>query len=400
MIWKCLYPMFNGNRVVSRLSLIFLIGLFVSTAGCGNTKSSKQAANEPAVVVVSVPVEKELADFVEFTGRTDAVESVEIRARVSGYLKKIEFKPGKEVEAGALLFEIDPRPYDAELERSEGMLATAEASIKQATADMARAEGLRSKGVSTPADYDKAVADLAHATASVQSTKASVTKAKLDQEFTKVIAPISGRTSRELITEGNLVTADNTALTTIVSLDPIYAYFDVDERTLLDIQQRIREKKMDSARERDDVEIRLALANETGFPHVGVIDVIDNRVDASTGTMQIRGRFPNPGPDRLLTPGLFVRVQFQMGPPRSRLLIPERALLQQQGQRYVYVVTPEDKIDRRNVTVGRRDGPLRVIETGLQTGDRVVVKGQQRVRPGVKVRPEVETTAVNESKGS
>ena len=227
-----------------------------------------------------------------------------------------------------------------------------------------------------------------------------MTKAKLDQEFTKVIAPISGRTSRELITEGNLVTADNTALTTIVSLDPIYAYFDVDERTLLDIQQRIREKKMDSARERDDVEIRLALANETGFPHVGVIDVIDNRVDASTGTMQIRGRFPNPGPDRLLTPGLFVRVQFQMGPPRSRLLIPERALLQQQGQRYVYVVTPEDKIDRRNVTVGRRDGPLRVIETGLQTGDRVVVKGQQRVRPGVKVRPEVETTAVNESKGS
>lgn len=271
--------------------------------------------------------------------------------------------------------------------------------MKQAAAEMTRAEGLRTKGVSTQADYDKAIADLAHATASVQSTKASVTKARLDQEFTRVIAPIAGRTSRELMTEGNLVTADNTALTTIVSLDPIYAYFDVDERTLLEIQQRIREKKMDSARDRDDIEVRMALANENGFPHIGVIDVVDNRIDVSTGTMQIRARFPNR--ERLLTPGLFVRIQFQMGPPRHRLLIPERALLQQQGQRFVYVVTDDDKIDRRNVTVGRHDDLLRVIETGLEKGDRVVLKGQACVRPGVKVRADVEsvTASVSQSKG-
>ena len=384
------------NFPVPGRSCLGLIALVV--VGCGDSGKPSPTANQPPAVVVVQPTEKDLADFVEFTGRTDAVESVEIRARVSGYLTKIDFKPGKEVEAGALLFEIDPRPYDAELERSEGTLATAEASIKQAAAEMVRAESLRSKGVSTQSDYDKAVADLAHATASVQSTKASVTKARLDQQFTRVIAPISGRIGRELITEGNLVTADNTQLTTIVSLDPIYAYFDVDERTLLEIMQRIKDKKMESARERDDVEVRLALANETGFPHVGVIDVVDNRVDVSTGTMQIRARFPNS--NRALIPGLFVRIQFQMGPPRSRLLIPERALLQQQGQRYVYVVTSEDKIDRRNVTVGRRDDSLRVIESGLEQGDRVVLKGQQRVRPGVKVKAETETTAVSQSKGS
>ncbi|HEY0982780.1 efflux RND transporter periplasmic adaptor subunit, partial [Schlesneria sp.] len=221
-------------------------------------------ASEPPAVVIIEPTEKELADFAEFTGRTDAVESVEIRARVSGYLKKINFRPGKEVKEGDLLFEIDPRPYDAELERAEGTLATALASAKQASAEMLRAENLHERKISTQADYDKAVADLAHAEASVQSTKANVTKAKLDQEFTRVIAPISGRTSRELITEGNLVSADSTALTTIVSSDPIFAYFDVDERTLLDIQKLIREKKLASARERDDVEIRLELANETG----------------------------------------------------------------------------------------------------------------------------------------
>ena len=369
------------------VSLICLCKL-ASLSGCSTKSQGAAPPSEPVAVIVTQPIEKELADFAEFTGRTDAAESVEIRARVSGYLRKIDFKPGKEVEAGTLLFEIDPRPYDAELERSEGTLATALASLKQSKAEMLRQENLHEKKISTQADYDKAIADLAHAEASVQSTRASVTKAKLDQEFTRVIAPISGRTSRELITEGNLVSADTTALTTIVSLDPIYAYFDVDERTLLDIQKRIREKRMESARERDDVEIRLELANETGFPHVGVIDVVDNRIDAGTGTIQIRGLFPNK--DRLLTPGLFVRVQFQMGPPRGRVLVPEQALAQQQGQRYVYVVTEANKIERQDVTIGRRDGSLRVIETGLKSGDRVVVKGQQRVRPGVEVRIETE----------
>jgi RND family efflux transporter MFP subunit len=387
--------MWNGD--VMRVSIKFacVCGLIMSSIGCEQQRMAPSAAGEHPTVVVTQPLEKELADFAEFTGRTDAVESVEIRARVSGYLNKIHYKPGREIEAGALLFEIDSRPYDAELERCEATVATARASLKQAQAEMLRAEELHTRKISTQADYDKAVADLSHAEASVDSTQASVTKAKLNQDFTKVTAPISGRISRELITEGNLVTADSTALTTIVSLDPIYAYFDIDERTLLDIQQKIREHKIDSARDGDNVEIRLEMANETGFPHLGVIDVVDNRIDAGTGTMQIRGRFPNS--ERKLTPGLFIRIQMQLGPARSRLLIPERALAQQQGQRYVYVVSAEQKIERRNVTVGRRDGALRVIETGLESSDRVVVQGQQRVRPGIEVKLDQEPASAKVS---
>ena len=387
--------MWNGDVIRGSIKFACVCGLFVTSMGCEQPRVASPAAGEHPAVVVTQPLEKELADFAEFTGRTDAVESVEIRARVSGYLNKIHYKPGREIEAGALLFEIDSRPYDAELERCEATVATARASLKQAQAEMLRAEELHARKISTQADYDKAVADLSHAEASVDSTQASVTKAKLNQDFTKVTAPISGRTSRELITEGNLVTADSTALTTIVSLDPIYAYFDIDERTLLDIQQKIREHKIDSARDRDNVEIRLEMANETGFPHQGVIDVVDNRIDAGTGTMQIRGRFPNS--ERKLTPGLFIRIQMQLGPARSRLLIPERALAQQQGQRYVYVVSPEQKIERRNVTVGRRDGALRVIETGLKPSDRVVVQGQQRVRPGIEVKLDQETASAKVS---
>ena len=376
------------------LSIFFFCSI-VSLAGCGTPKKSGPVASEPVAVIVTEPAEKELADFAEFTGRTDAVESVEIRARVSGYLNKILYKPGSEVEAGAPLFEIDSRPYDAILDQNLGILATSEATLKQARADMARAQDLHDKKVSTQSDYDKAVADLAHAEASIQSSQANVAQAKLNQDFTHVSAPVAGRTSREMITIGNLVNADTTALTTIVSIDPIYAYFDVDERMLLDIQKRIREKKMESARERDDVPIYLGLANENGFPHAGTMDVVDNRVDSGTGTMQIRGRFDNA--DRVLTPGLFVRIQFQMGPARPRLLVPEQALGQQQGQRYVYVVTPEKKIDRRNVTVGRLDSSMRVIETGLKRGDSVVVKGQQRIRPGIEVRIETEKAAVGQS---
>ncbi len=387
--------MWNGDVIRDSIKFACVCGLIVTSMGCEQQRVNSPAAGEHPTVVVTQPLEKELADFAEFTGRTDAVESVEIRARVSGYLNKIHYKPGREIEAGGLLFEIDSRPYDAELERCEATVATARASLKQAQAEMLRAEELHARKISTQADYDKAVADLSHAEASVDSTQASVTKAKLNQDFTKVTAPISGRTSRELITEGNLVTADSTALTTIVSLDPIYAYFDIDERTLLDIQQKIREHKIDSARDRDNVEIRLEMANETGFPHQGVIDVVDNRIDAGTGTMQIRGRFPNA--ERKLTPGLFIRIQMQLGPARSRLLIPERALAQQQGQRYVYVVSPEQKIERRNVTVGRRDGALRVIETGLKPSDRVVVQGQQRVRPGIEVKLDQETASAKVS---
>ena len=374
-----------------------VVGLLVANSGCDQKISGGAPPRAIPTVTVAEPVERELADFAEFTGRTEAVESVEVRARVSGYLNAIHFKAGSEVKAGDLLFEIDSRTYAAEVERNEGLLANAKAKIKRTEADLERQKTLREKGVNAQSELDLAIAEQGVAAAAIQTNEASLARAKLDMDFTKVTAPVAGRTSRERITVGNLVSSDTTMLTTIVSLDPIYAYFDIDERTMLEIQRLIREKKMKSAREQD-VEVLLGLANETGFPHVGVIDLVDNRVSATTGTIQIRCRFPNA--DRVLTPGLFVRVQFQMGPTRTKLLVPEQALAQQQGQRYVYVVKPDNKVERRDVTVGRQDGSLRVIETGLQAGEKIIVQGHLRVRTGMEVKAEPYKVGVAAEAGS
>lgn len=350
-------------------------------SGCGGA-AAHDAPSATAAVTVSVvtPVQQSVADFVEFTGRTEAREFVEIRARVSGYLTEIPFRPGKEVQKDDVLFVIDPRPYQAELDRSEATKATIEARLKRTDAELARARDLREQKVNTQADFDKAVADQAEATASLQGAIASVEKAKLDLVFTKVLAPIDGLTSRELLSIGNLVAADSSQLTTIVSLDPIDAYFDVDERTALEIQARIRANEGPDARKVDNVPVTLGLQTETGFPHVGVIDLVNNRVDPNTGTLSVRARFENA--ERILMPGLFVRIRFQFGEPKPKLLIPERAIAQQQGQRYVYVMGTDDKAVRKEITIGRLDGANRVIENGLTAEDRVVVSGLHRVRNG------------------
>ncbi len=350
-------------------------------SGCGGAAAHDAPAATAAVTVSVVsPVQQAVADFVEFTGRTEAREFVEIRARVSGYLTEIPFRPGKEVQKDDVLFVIDPRPYQAELDRSEATKATIEARLKRTDAELARAKELREQKVNTQADFDKAVADQAEATASLQGAIASVEKAKLDLVFTKVLAPIDGLTSRELLSIGNLVAADSSQLTTIVSLDPINAYFDVDERTALEIQARIRANEGPDARKRDDVPVTLGLQTETGFPHVGVIDLVNNRVDPNTGTLSVRARFENA--ERILMPGLFVRIRFQFGEPKPKLLIPERAIAQQQGQRYVYVMGTDDKAVRKEITIGRLDGANRVVEKGLTAEDRVVVSGLHRVRNG------------------
>lgn len=400
------------SLVHGRFASITLSFAALTLAGCERSSPVPTSSKEAPTVLVTEAVTKELADFVEFTGWTEAVESVEVRSRVSGYLRPLLFKEGNEVKEGDLLFQIDPRTYDAEVARCEGALATVSAQLKKFDAELERSSRLREKGLNTQADHDQAIAAQAEAKASIQSAQASLDRAKLDLDFTKIAAPISGKTSRARVTEGNLVAADSTLLTTIVSLDPIYAYFDVDERTMLEIQKRIRERKIKSARQQD-VEVRLGLANETGFPHVGVIDLVDNRVSASTGTLQVRGKFPNPAINangepkssdanelseeggkeehRILSPGLFVRIQFQLGKPSQKLLVPEQALGQQQGQRFLFVVTPGNKVERRTVTIGRKDGALRVIESGLKQGEQVIVQGQLRVRPQMEVKTKLFT---------
>jgi RND family efflux transporter MFP subunit len=335
-------------------------------------------------VTVSRPIEREVVDYNSFTGRTAAVESVEIRARVSGYLDKIHFREGSEVKQGDLLFEIDPRPYRTALDQAKGNLASAEARLKRQDADVARAEQLVSTNAISRQDYDLAVGDRGETAASLQALRAAVERANLDLEFAKINAPISGRIDRALVTVGNLVAADSTVLTTIVSLDPIYAYFDSDEATVLDYRQLIREEKAISAEEAK-LPVYVGLANEQGYPHEGVIDFVSNQLNPGTGTLRVRGVFSNE--HRILSPGLFVRVRVPIGSPRRALLVTERALDTDQGQKILYVINDKNVVASRPVRIGALHDGLRIIEEGLHPQDGVIVNGLQYVRPGATVEP-------------
>ncbi len=346
----------------------------LAVAGCGRARTVTAPAGPPEVLV-GESVRKEITEYEDFTGRTEAVETQDIRARVSGYLEKVHFSEGEEIRKGDLLFEIDPRPYQAEYARADANLVQAMAHLKRLDGDFARARGLLPKRAISQEEYDKMAGDRAEAEAAVGVAKASRDVASLNLTFTKVIATTSGRISRHLIDRGNLVRADETLLTTIVSLEPMYAYFDVDERTLLKLRRLGGALK--------DLPVLLGLADEEEFPHVGKIDFIDNRVEAGTGTLRVRGVFTNA--DRLLTPGLFVRIRVPISKPHLANLVPERALGTDQGQKYLYVVTSEDEIAYRRVRVGQLTDGLRVIENGIHPGERFVVSGLQRVKPGIKV---------------
>ncbi len=268
-----------------------VVTLCLTLVGC-KREPPALAATPPTVVMVSQPVEREITDYNEYTGRTAAVEAVEIRARVSGYLIKVNFREGFVVKKGDLLLQIDPRPFQAVLDEAKGQVAQLEARLARAEADVARNERLLPKGAASQKDLDMAVADRGEARAGIQSARAAVDRAALDLEFMKVTAPISGRISRYLITEGNLVTMNSTLLTTIVSIDPMYAYFDVDERTVLRVLELIREGKAQSPRD-IEVPVSLSLATDEGFPHQGTINFVDNQVNSQTGTLRLRGVFPN-----------------------------------------------------------------------------------------------------------
>ncbi len=345
------------------------------------------AATPPPVVMVSLPVEREVRDYYEYTGRTAAVESVEVRARVSGYLVKVNFQEGSVVKKGDLLFQIDPRPFQAVLDQAKGQVAQLEARLARAEADVARDERLLPKGAASQKDLDTAIADRGEARAGIQSARAAVDRAALDLEFTKVMAPINGRIGRHLIDEGNLVTQDSTLLTTIVSIDPMYAYFDADEGSVLYVRQLIREGKVHSAREGVAVPVLLGLANEPAYPHQGTVNFVDNQVNPQTGTLRLRGVFPNE--DKALEPGYFARVQLLIGQSHGALLVTERAFDTDQGQKILYVVNDKNEVRSRPIRVGALHDGLRVIEEGLQPGERVIVNGLLQVRPGITVEPKL-----------
>ncbi|MFL5327659.1 MAG: efflux RND transporter periplasmic adaptor subunit [Gemmataceae bacterium] len=362
--------------------------LTFALAGCA--RAPAEAAPVPAEVSVSHPIEREVTEFAEYTARMVAVDSVEVRARVWGYLDKVNFKEGAIVKKGDVLFEIDPLTYRAALNQAEGNLASAEARVERLTADLARARRMLTTGAMSQEEFDKTAGDHAEAQATRAAMKAAVDRAKLDMDYTKVTAPIGGRTSRYAVTVGNLIQPGNqgggTLLTTIVSLDPMYAYFDVDEHTALRVRQMIREGKSESVRE-GAFPVSLGLANEQGCPHAGTVDFVDNQVNPKTGTIRLRATFVNT--QQVFLPGFFARVRMPIGRPHKALLVSERALDTDQGQRIVYLVGEKNVVSTRSVQLGVLQDGLREISEGLKAGDQVVVVGLQQIRPGATVTPKL-----------
>jgi len=380
---------------MSRTLRIALAVLSSAIAGC-SSGTVKPLATPPPIVTVSRATTKTVADFEEFTGTTAAVYSVEVRARVTGYLEKIYFKDGIEVKEGDKLFQIDPRPNLAVLERTKAALVQAEAHAKRLEADFRRTDSLFERKMASREEYDKVIGDRAEAEAAVGIAKAELDQAKLNMEFTEVTAPISGLISRRQVDQGNLVRADDTLLTTIVSLDPMYVYFDVDERTLLKLRRLIREGKIKS-RQEAELKIYAGLADEDDFPHVGTINFSENRVDASTGTLRIRAVLSNPKP-RVLSPGLFMRIRLPVGEPHKAILVPEQALSPDQGKKIVYVVDDRDHVVYRQVNLGPLYDGMRSVTEGVAEGERIIISGLQRVRPGIVVKPQMLGEAPKEAK--
>jgi multidrug efflux system membrane fusion protein len=373
-----------GCLRIIRVRTAALLALAVA-AGCGR-QPPKAAPTKPAEVLVERPVRDTIGDFEDFTGRTEAEKTVEIRARVTGYLQKIRFEDGAEVAADAPLFEIDARPYQAALDRAEAMLVQAQARQKRLEIEFVRKRALLNRGAISREEFDLAADEFAEARGAVGVAQADRDVAALNLAFTQVTAPIAGRISRRMVDVGNMVKADETPLTSIVAIDRMYAYFDIDERTLLRLRALVREGKMKSRAEAE-VPILAALADVEDFPLRGTIDFSENRLDPNTGTLQVRAIIQNPKP-YVLSPGMFLRVRLPIGPPHDALMVAEQAVGSDQGRKFLYVVNDKDEVIYRPVKVGAlSDDGRRVIEEGLRPDERVVVSGLQRIRPGVKVVP-------------
>ncbi len=364
-----------------------VLGFALLVAGCARTPATPPAPAPPSVAV-SFPVEREVTDYADFTARTAAVDAVEVRARVWGYLERVNFKEGALVKKGDVLFEIDPRTYQAAVEQAQALVIQAEAQLRFKESQFKRLEKLVAKGAIAREEFEQVQSERDVAAATVGTHKADLRQRQLDLGFTKVLAPISGRVSRMLVTEGNLIhsgeNGGGTLLTTLVSVDPIYAYFDVDERTVLRVRQLIHEGKVRSARE-TQWPVSLGLASEEGFPRHGTINFVDNQVNPKTGTLRLRGVFSNS--DQTLDPGFFGRVRVPIGEPHGAVLVTDRAIDADQGQKIVYVVNEKNEVAARPVRTGALYDGLREITDGLKPGERVVVNGLQQLRPGMTAEP-------------
>ncbi|HWG47681.1 MAG TPA: efflux RND transporter periplasmic adaptor subunit [Gemmataceae bacterium] len=391
------------------LSILCCVGSLLAgmLTGCGH--APEQAAAESLIVPVSQPVARQVTDFVDYTGRLAAINSVDIRPRVTGYLMKMPFEEGKEVKKDDLLFQIDPRPYQALVDQAAAQVKLNEARRRLARANNTRAKtvAVREPGSFSQQELETYQAQELESDASLKASQASLEIYKLNLGFCEVRSPIAGRVSRYYYTLGNLVNQDQTPLTTVVSLDPIYAYFDMDERTVLEIRKRINEGKIKVAKDTTDIPVFMALEGETGYAHKGFLNFINNQVNPQTGTISVRGKFDNPEPSegrRLLMPGMFVRIHLPIGQAHAALLVADRAIGSDQGLKFVYVVNKDNKIEYRRVTTGalQEDG-LRVFEPykekvndegkviereGVRPDEWVVVGALPQIRPKMEVEPE------------
>lgn len=362
--------------VVAALALAIL-------SACSSQAAPGGDLPPPPQVSVAPVLSEQVRQWDEFTGRVQAVQSVELRPRVGGYVERVAFTEGQDVRAGDLLFVIDPRPYQAALGQAQAQLERARSEAMLAGAQTVRAQALVEAQAISREEFETRNAATAQGNAAVRAAEAAVAAARLDLQFTQVRAPIDGRVGRALVTAGNLAQADATLLATVVSQDPVHVHFEADERTWLRYAQMAREGERATTRN----PVRVGLAGDTGYPHPGEVDFVDNHVDPATGTIRARAVLRNP--DGVFTPGLFARVQLEGSGDIQALLIDDRAVLTDQDRKYVYVLGEGDTAQRRDVVLGPAIDGLRVVEHGLAAGDRVIVNGLQKVfMPGMAVTPE------------
>lgn len=362
-----------------------LLSCFLFT-GCGGAK--KPGPPPPPPVTVIKALQKEVTEWDEYQGRLAAVDEVEIRAQVSGYLQSIHFKDGQIVRKGDLLFVIDPRPYQAVLDRAAAQVKQAQAGLALADVNLKRTQELATKNAIASQEVDDQRSKQLQAAAAVQVAQAEASAAKLNLDFTQIAAPVSGRINRHVVSEGNLISggaASSTLLTTIVSLDPIHAYFDADEQAYLKYTRLDKSGERRSSRDVANP-VKLGLADEEGFPHEGRMDFVENRIDVNTATIQGRALFDNH--DSVLTPGQFVRLQLLGSPPHQAILIPDQAIVSDQSQKFVWIVGDDSKVEYRTVTPGPPIDGLRIVREGVKQDERVIVLGLQSARPGIAVKAE------------
>jgi len=389
----------GASRVHELCHLRPLLALLaLSLSGCGD-KPPQQPAAGPLPVTVAQPTKRTVTDWDEFTGRFEAVEEVQVRARVGGFVTNVEFRDGAFVSPGDLLYVIDARPFEAVAEQADGQLSDARAKAELAKRELDRALTLNQTQAVSDSIVDQRRQALQAAKAAEMQAAGALKAAHLNIEFTHVVAPIGGRVSRHLVSVGNLVqgsdNASGTLLTSIVSLDPIYIYFDMDEATYLKNNRLYFEGKRPSSRENPNP-VQVSLTGETKPSHDGKVDFLDNRLDVSTGTL--RGRAVIPNKDFSILPGQFGRVRLIGSSPYDALLLPDTAIASDQSRKVVFVVKDDDTVEERQVTLGPLDEGLRVIRQGLKPEDRVIIDGLQRARVGAKVSPHTAPAAPTGSK--